>query len=53
MGKEYDDGTLSVSEWNKVIDDFLEEDKEKRAGQVGLVPAFWEKHIPFLLRSIS
>lgn len=44
--KEYDEGTLSVSEWNKVIDDFLEEDS-KKAGQVGPVPAFWETTYTF------
>jgi hypothetical protein len=47
LRKEYENGTLSVSEWNKVIDDFLEEDKEKRAGQVGPVPAFWENTYTF------
>ena len=48
MRKEYDDGTLSVSEWNKVIDEFL--DEEKRAGQVGPVPSSWENIYIYLSR---
>jgi hypothetical protein len=46
LRQKYEDGTLSLAEWNQVIDDFLAEDA-KRAGTVRPVPAIWETTYTF------
>jgi hypothetical protein len=46
LRQKYEDGTLSLAEWNQVIDDFLAEDA-KRAGTVKPVPATWETTYTF------
>jgi hypothetical protein len=46
LRQKYEDGTLSLTEWNQVIDDFLVEDA-KRAGRVKPVQAIWETTYTF------
>jgi hypothetical protein len=46
LRERYEDGTLSMDTWNRVIDDFLAEDA-KRAGTVKPVPAIWETTYTF------
>jgi acyl dehydratase len=46
LRQKYEDGTLSLAEWNQVIDDFLAEDA-KRAGAVKPIPLTWETTYTF------